>query len=144
MKNLFLLIGLLLIGFVFSSNYPVYNAEDAPIRKEFSVLEGQALSFDIASFDPDGDIVIIDIVSVLPEGMVVGETIFRENFSDSSLPEVTFDSTPSWYTKSVEWTPNYKQQGEYIIEIKATDEFGAENWVKYKITVINVNRPPVL
>lgn len=144
MRKLFLVGVFLLIGLIFASNYPVYTLEDAPVRKEFSVLEGQTLNFDIVSFDPDGDAVTIEVISELPEGMILGETMLREEFSDDSLPEPTLDSNPAWYTRSVEWTPNFQQQGEYIIEIRAEDEFGAENYIRYKVTVTGVNRPPVL
>lgn len=147
MKNIFLILVTVLISFAFisfASNYPIYTLEDAPIRKEFSVLEGQTLNFDIVSFDPDGDAVSIEVLSALPEGMILGDTIYREEFLDDSLPEVTEDSAPAWYTKSVEWTPNFQQEGEYILEIRAEDEFGAENFIRYKIIVVGANRPPVL
>lgn len=144
MKKKSVMLVLFLAGLLFASNYPVFTIDTAPIRKEFTVLEGQPLTFDIASYDPDGDSMDISLLSAIPSGAVLGATTYKEIFTDPSLPVPTSDSTPKWYIRNFSWTPNFKQAGEYILDIKAVDSLGAENYVKYKITVVNVNRPPVL
>ncbi|MBI4429567.1 MAG: putative Ig domain-containing protein [Ignavibacteriales bacterium] len=83
------------------------------------IREGETLRFFVKAGDPDND------------GIV---------FSHNSLPfGAMFSSSDGIF----EWTPNYEQTGEYIFTLSVLDESNAGASRTSRITVLNVNRPPV-
>ena len=86
-----------------------------------SVNEGSALSFVLSASDPDGDSL---------------------TYSASNLPQgATFDTA----TKTFSWTPGYDKAGAYPgVLFKVQDPAGLEASEAVTITVVNVNRAPVV
>jgi hypothetical protein len=89
-----------------------------PLNPE--IAENAMLIFNPQAMDPDGDSVIQNVVSTLPPGA-------QFNASSGNLT----------------WVPNFTQAGIYVVNFSANDG----NHIAYlpiTITVINVNRPPVM
>jgi hypothetical protein len=86
-----------------------------------TVNEGQLLSFAISATDPDGDVL---------------------TYSYDNLPTgASFDLT----TRTFSWTPTYDQAGTYPdIKFSVTDGKATPVSESIIITVVNVNRPPVI
>ncbi|OGI05782.1 MAG: hypothetical protein A2Y40_02850 [Candidatus Margulisbacteria bacterium GWF2_35_9] len=99
----------------------VINVNQAPIilaPSIHSVNENQLLSFQITASDPDGDSFTYGIVNK-PNGA----TFINQGFR---------------------WTPTYKDSGSYLVTFTATDSNGKTSQSQVQITVLNVNREPVL
>ncbi len=121
-----------------------YTKTDAPIRKEITVAEGTTLNLVISCYDPDGDVVTLNVED-LPSGATASPAQLEvQGYGDSDLPPPPADSTPAWYTTTITWTPTYHQSGDYTIAVQAVDSEGGVEWMKYIIHVTNTNRPPVL
>jgi hypothetical protein len=84
-----------------------------------SVNEGTAITFAVATADPDTGDSISWATSSLPTGATFNNGIFS-------------------------WTPDFAQAGSYPITFTATDTSGATSGVTVTITVSNVNQPPAL
>jgi|GEM_PF-3271717 len=98
-----------------ANNPPVLNFITDKI-----VYENSLLQFTISGSDPDGDSI---------------------SFSASGLPSgATFNPT----TRRFSWTPNFDQAGVYFVTFVVTDEHGATDSQRVRITVLNTNRCPVL
>ncbi|MBA7468865.1 hypothetical protein ES707_04121 [subsurface metagenome] len=82
-----------------------------------SVNENSTLSFSVSATDPDGDTISYSLEG-LPTGAVFGSQTFT-------------------------WTPGYDQAGTYSVTFIASDGEDQDS-EPITITVINVNRPPVL
>ena len=85
-----------------------------------TVLEGSGLQFAVSASDPDGDPV----------------NITCQNPPDGAY----FNSTTAIFS----WEPSYSQAGLYSVTFNATDGKGGETSETITITVLEVNRPPVL
>ena len=122
-----------------------HTKANAPTRFATTINEGDTLTKTISCYDPDGDTVSI-ILEDLPLGAAVGAQVSQpDTYSDPDLPPVPSDAPDAkWFTRELIWTPTYQQAGTYTIYINAKDPSGDEDWVKYVITVLNTNRPPVL
>ncbi len=121
-----------------------YTRDNAPIRQEVTVAEGEALNLVISCYDPDGDVVTLTVED-LPTGAAASPAQLQPpGYTDPNLPAPPADSTPAWYTTTVTWTPNFAQSGDYTLYVHAVDDKGAETWIRYVVHVTNVNRPPVL
>ena len=101
----------------------VNNVNQAPVMNSIgnrTVNEGSVLSFTVSATDPDGDAI---------------------TYSASSLPSgASFNAS----TRTFSWTPSYAQSGTYNnVHFEVTDGSltASEN---IRITVNNVNGPPVL
>lgn len=88
-----------------------------------SVDEGSNLNFTVTASDPDGTIPDLT-TSTLPDGA---------GFTDHDDGTGTFD-----------WTPTFDQADIYSVIFYATDDSAAVDSEVVEITVINVNRAPVL
>lgn len=97
------------------NRFPVF----ASIENQ-SVNEDQQLTFKLSATDPDRQKVVLS-TSQLPEG-------------------ATFDPA----TGQLSWKPTYEQAGSYPVTFSATDEENAKTDKLVTITVVNVNRVPVL
>lgn len=86
-----------------------------------SIQETRTLSMAINAYDPDGGSVELQ-AGYLPAG-------------------AEFDALNG---RKIIWTPDYTQQGNYLIEIVATDPNGGVTVKRISIQVLNVNRAPVL
>jgi len=101
----------------------VDNTNRAPVLYEIgnqSVFEGALVTFNVVSVDPDNN-ALVCATSELP----AGATFSNWEFS---------------------WTPDYSQAGTYPVTFTVTDD-GEPNLSDEEtitITVVNVNRPPVL
>ncbi len=105
----------------FQGHPPVLSVDST----EYSVDEGQTLSFNVSATDEDGDAVVI---SAAPK-----------------VENATFESTPGNHaTGTFTFTPDYDQQGVYLLEFKAMDPIGLSDSRAVRIIVNNVNRPPSL
>ena len=122
-----------------------HTRAEAPVRFTTTIAEGEALTKTISCYDPDGDPVTITVED-LPAGASVGAQVTQPpGYSDPDLPAVPPDAPNAvWYTRELTWTPDAEQAGVATIYIHAVDDSGDDDWVKYEITVTNVNRPPVL
>ncbi len=83
--------------------------------------EGDQITFTLAAGDLDSDPILYTSLSPLPSGA-------------------------AFVTKSGKfiWTPNYDQAGEYILRFGAVDPSGAVSTTDVKLSIANVNRPPVV
>ncbi len=95
------------------------------VDPSFSVSEGDTLEFTVLADDPDGDAVTL---SVSPR-------IVNAGFSAS--PGVAASG-------SFSFTPDFNQQGIHVVAFKARDALGNTVTRTTTITVVNVNRAPVL
>ncbi len=86
-----------------------------------AIQETATLAFTLNAVDPEGDPWSLRLSS-LPRGAV-------------------FDSVN---TRLFLWTPDITQQGRYPLSIIAQDRYGAVAQKNIFITVVNMNRPPVL
>jgi len=97
------------------NRFPVFAA-----IADQSINEDQPLSFKISATDPDRQKVIL---------------------SSSKLPEgASFDPA----TGQLSWKPDFEQFGSYPITFVATDEENAKTEKLVTISVVNVNRLPVI
>jgi hypothetical protein len=91
-----------------------------PIGDKF-VNEGETLTFPVSASDPDGEALTI-VASNLPEG-------------------ASFDSATNVFS----WTPDFTMDGDYSeITFEVTDGLGESDSEQINITVVNVNRLPVI
>lgn len=122
-----------------------HTRTEAPVRFAVTIAEGEALTKTISCYDPDGDPVTITVED-LPAGASVAPQVTQPSgYSDPNLPAAPPDAPNAvWYTRELTWTPDAEQAGVATIYIHAVDDSGDDDWVKYEITVTNVNRPPVL
>lgn len=100
----------------------VHNVNRPPVLDPISdkvVFEGQLLQFTVNGSDPDGDNIA---------------------FSASNLPSGASFNPAS---RTFSWTPGFGQAGEYNVTFSVSDGFLSDS-KSAKITVVNVNRPPVL
>lgn len=98
----------------------------APILTDIgarSTNEGTNLNFVVTATDPDGTVPALSAVS-LPGGA---------SFTDHGDGSATFD-----------WTPSFDQAGIYPVTFIAVDDSAAADSEVVEITVVNVNRPPVI
>jgi hypothetical protein len=145
-KKIIMVVGLVFfVSSMFALAASRHTQEEAPVRFTKTVIEGQTLTKTISCYDPDGDPVTIEVVD-LPNGAEVSQQIDApEGYTDPDLPPVPDDApNTKWYTRTLTWTPSFAQSGTHTIYIHATDSHGDDDWVKYEITVTDVNRPPVL
>jgi len=85
-----------------------------------TVSEGQTLAFTVSGSDPDGNAL---------------------TYSTGTLPSgAAFDPAMHVFT----WTPGFDQAGSYTVPFTVTDSGGLSASQSITITVLNVNRPPVL
>ena len=82
--------------------------------------EGQALAFDLAGADPDGD-----LVRYLAEGLPAGATLDRES-------------------GAVRWTPDFEQSRVYEVRFIASDGKGGEAAEAVRLEISDVDRPPTV
>ncbi|MCX7797097.1 MAG: putative Ig domain-containing protein [Melioribacter sp.] len=97
-----------------TNNPPVFT----PVSNQ-SVNEGQTLTFTVSATDPENDPLTYSAVN-LPSG-------------------ASFNPT----TRTFTWTPNYNQQGNYVLVFRVSDGVNIVS-LNVNVTVVNVNRPPVL
>ena len=83
-----------------------------------SVNEGTTLSFSLSASDPDGDSV---------------------SFSASGVPSGAFLSGATFT-----WTPSFNQSGSYTVIFTASDGKGGKDTDAVSISVVNVNRAPLI
>ncbi len=84
-----------------------------------AIREGSPLTFEVRSKDPDRD---------------------EMAYSQFGLPPgASFDSSSGLF----QWTPTFEQRGEYILSLSVLDKSNARTSKTSRITVLNVNRPPV-
>ena len=86
---------------------------------DISTNEDSHFSIQISASDPDEDALIYSLI-LSPVGMTIADT------------------------DSIIWTPDYNQAGEYDITVKAEDGKGGEVNESFTLTVIDVNRNPVI
>ncbi len=96
------------------------------------VNEGETIIINIKASDPENGNVTLTSEN-LPEGAMWGDVVLME--VDPVTGAITM-------TKTIVWTPNYNQTGEYLIGIIATDPVGLKDNKTVKITVNNTNRLP--
>jgi len=96
-----------------------YNNQSPVLQSigDKSVNEGTLLTFTLSASDPDGDAITYSAQN-LPTG--------------ATLSGATFN-----------WTPSYAQSGTYLVTFVASDG-PAQDSETITISVVNVNRPPVL
>ncbi|MBI2142488.1 tandem-95 repeat protein, partial [Candidatus Woesearchaeota archaeon] len=100
----------------------VHNVNRPPVLDNIGskvVFEGDILQFTINGSDPDGDNVA---------------------FSASNLPS---GSSFNAATRTFSWTPGFGQSGVYNVTFSVSDGFLSDSET-IAITVVNINRPPVL
>lgn len=99
---------------------PVVQAPEVAV-----VREGESLVVRAEAVDPDGDAVVwtLDPMTAL-------------------LPPVKFETNGTVATLT--WTPGYDDAGERRFTFVATDPFGAQGEATIVVTVVDVNRPPVI
>jgi hypothetical protein len=84
-----------------------------------------------------------DFTLVVPEGQDLDkEDIGKLTYTVENLPQgATFDAA----TRTIHWLPTYDQAGVYDgIKVTVKDVLGLTASTTFKITVKNVNRPPVI
>jgi len=97
-----------------TNNPPVFSAVGNK-----TVNEGETLTFTVSATDPENDAITYGIQNKPPGA----------------------DFNPS--TKTFTWTPNFNQQGTYVVTFTASDGVNT-SVLNVTITVNNVNRPPTL
>lgn len=110
-----------------SFTFTVVNVNDPPVLAPLSaqkVNESQALSIQLNASDPD-IAVANDVLTYSATGLPTGSSL---NAS----------------TGLFAWTPDFTQAGAYTITFRVTDKAGASASQSVTITVVNVNRAPVL
>jgi len=93
-----------------------------PVIPDKTVSEGNLLSFTVKGTDSDGDPITYGKIGSLPTG-------------------AGFDSLD---TKRFSWIPTYSDSGRYTIVLTLRDFYGAATIDSIVITVVNVNRSPVI
>jgi hypothetical protein len=89
--------------------------------RDTTINENQALALSVAATDPNGDAVTYSLTGTVPAGAAINAS-----------------------TGAFTWTPTFTQSGIYTIVVRATDPSGLYDSAKAIITVMNVNRKPVL
>jgi len=116
----YLFISLLLLSVnIAAASPPVLQVQDK------SINESQLLTFVVSATDPDGDKIVYAITG-LPQGA---------SFTDGSGENAG--------KKIFSWTPGYDSAGTYPVSFSATDGTSTV-YANITITVVNVNREPVL
>jgi PGF-pre-PGF domain-containing protein len=116
----YLFISLLLLSAdIAGASPPAFQLQDINIH------EGQLLTFTVSATDPDGDSIVYGITG-LPEGA---------SFTDGSEQNAG--------KKIFSWIPGYDDAGTYPVSFSATDGTSVV-YSNITITVINVNRDPIL
>lgn len=130
----------------------VVNVNGVPVFDSFddwTVVEGQGISFRAFAFDPDnpgyvprdrlssGELIDISELSVAEPSVTISV--------EGLPPGATFDPV----TWMFDWTPGYTQAGTYTVRFTATDDgdgTGVPNTVSIDVplTVYNANRAPVI
>ena len=83
-----------------------------------TVHEAAPLTFLLSAVDPDGDALVYEAQD-LPEGATLKDSV-------------------------VTWQPGFEQSGAYTLSFTVTDDKGASDSTQVRITVLDVNRNPVL
>ena len=92
---------------------------------QFTVTEGDTLEFGVSAIDPDGDSVTLS--------------------ASPKIEHATFTAYPGAPASGTfTFTPDFTQQGIYMVAFKALDGWGNAATGTARITVINANRPPAL
>jgi hypothetical protein len=89
--------------------------------RDTTINENQALALTLAATDPNGDAVTYSLSGTIPAGAAINAS-----------------------TGAFTWTPTFNQSGIYTIVVRASDPSGLYDSTKAVITVMNVNRKPVL
>lgn len=97
-----------------TNNPPVFT----PVSNK-TVNEGEILTFTISATDPENDPLTYSLTNP-PIG-------------------ANFNST----TRTFTWTPNFNQQGNYVLVFTVSDGINVVT-LNVNVTVVNVNRPPTL
>jgi len=90
------------------------------VLRDTVIRENESLRIQLKGEDPDSDMVRFSAMN-FPQGAV-------------------FDSLSGW----LEWTPTYDQSGQYTIVMLVLDGTSSGERKTARITVLNVNRPPVI
>ncbi|KPK90115.1 hypothetical protein AMJ80_08880, partial [bacterium SM23_31] len=101
----------------------VININRAPVitaMTDTTMDEGDTFTRQVYASDSDGD-TLTYFLTTAPVGMTI----------DSSSGEIN-------------WTPGFEQSGEYTVSVKVEDGKGGEDTESFLLTVINVNRAPVI
>ncbi|WP_292461521.1 putative Ig domain-containing protein [Methanolobus sp.] len=115
-----LIISLLLLSAnIAGASPPAFQLQDK------SIHEDQLLTFTVSATDPDGDSIVYGVTG-LPEGA---------SFTDGSEQNAG--------KKIFSWIPGYDDAGTYPVSFSATDGTSVI-YSNITITVINVNRDPIL
>src|SRR5262245_48309501 len=123
-----------------TATFNVLNANAAPVfapQTEWTVFEGQELTFRTFALDPDHP----DFVLPAPAGAVSPVTYVATGLP----PGASYDAP----TATFHWTPGYTQAGRYTFTVTATDDGNGtgtplSSQLTVTITVRNLNRPPVI
>ena len=92
---------------------------------QFTVTEGDTLEFGVSAIDPDGDSVTLS--------------------ASPKIEHATFTASPGVDASGIfTFSPDFTQQGIYVVVLKARDALGNTATKTVTITVDNVNRAPVL
>jgi hypothetical protein len=130
----------------------VTNVNGVPVFDSFddwTVVEGQGISFRAFAFDPDnpayvprdrlasGELIDISELSVAEPSVTISV--------EGLPPGATFDPV----TWMFEWTPGYTQTGTYTVRFTATDDGNGTSVpntvsIDVPLTVYNANRAPVI
>ena len=101
----------------------------------------------------------VEVLSVndLPVIQPVGDQSFLEhsrarftvNASDVDDPVLSFTDNTSLFdidssTGQIDFTPGEAEVGSWFVNVTVTDHLGAMAWVHFKVTIVNVNDPPVI
>jgi YD repeat-containing protein len=83
--------------------------------------EGADITFKVIAADSDQDPVVYSMLSALPAGAFFNRT-----------------------TGVFDWTPNYDQEGQYVLKFGATDPNGSQATLAVTVTIANTDRPPTI
>ena len=86
-----------------------------------TILENQNLSFNVSGSDPDDD----------PLQFKIDDQPVGSSFQESSSNVYSFN-----------WTPNFNQEGSYLVKFAILDNKGGSTTDSVEISVTNVNRKP--
>ena len=75
--------------------------------------------------------------------------LFKVNATDPDDPVLSFTDNTSLFdidssTGQVDFTPGEPAVGVWFVNVTVSDHLGAKAWVHFKVTIINVNDPPVI
>ena len=102
----------------------IANANQAPVFVTQGlqlVREGSDVVFKVVGADPDGDPLLLSVVTGLPQGALF---------------------VPA--TGEFQWTPGYDQAGDHAIKFRAIDPSGAATDMTVIVRVADINRAPVI